>query len=147
MMMAITPSLKASKRVFVIPQYKIKFIAADMVSNASIHKLALSYPETDAHPHFHRVAFRVKKKIFATLHAEKRLLMVKLTPADQSVFCLIDKQVLYPVPGGWGRSGATYIELKKAKLSLVKDVLQAAWLTTTPAKLASSFPQVKNKQL
>ncbi len=116
-----------------------------MVSNKTIHQLALSFPETDQHPHFDRTAFRVKKKIFATLHAEKRLLMVKLTPADQSVFALIDPAVMYPVPGGWGRGGATHIELKKAKLSLVKDALQTAWTTVAPAKLVASFPHRKNK--
>ena len=38
-----------------------------MVSIETVRKLALSFPETDEHPHFERRAFRVKKKIFATL--------------------------------------------------------------------------------
>jgi hypothetical protein len=38
-----------------------------LVSVATVHLLALSFPETDEHPHFERKAFRVKKKIFATL--------------------------------------------------------------------------------
>ena len=42
-----------------------------MVSIATVRQLALSFPETDEHPHFHRKAFRVKKNIFATL-SEKR---------------------------------------------------------------------------
>lgn len=38
-----------------------------MVSIETISQVALSFPETDEHPHFERFAFRVKKKIFATL--------------------------------------------------------------------------------
>jgi hypothetical protein len=112
-----------------------------MISNSTIHQLALSFPETDEHPHFNRIAFRVRKKIFATLDAEKRFLMVKLSPEGQSVFCLVNKEVIYPVPGGWGRKGATYIDLKKVKLSVAKDALRTAWLTVAPAKLVASFQQ------
>ncbi|MGB3154130.1 MAG: MmcQ/YjbR family DNA-binding protein, partial [Chitinophagaceae bacterium] len=61
-----------------------------MVSNETVRKLALSFPETDEHPHFHLKAFRVKKKIFATLDEEKSRLMVKLNLTDQSVFCTYD---------------------------------------------------------
>ena len=38
-----------------------------MISIATVRELALAFPETDEHPHFDRKAFRVKKKIFATL--------------------------------------------------------------------------------
>ena len=44
--------------------------------------------------------------------------MVNLTPVDQSVFCAFDKTIIYPVPGGWGKKGATYIDLKKIKKSI-----------------------------
>lgn len=112
-----------------------------MISNADVEKLALSFPETDAHPHFHKTAYRVKKKIFATLDAEKRLLMVKLSLTGQSVFCAWNAAIIYPVPGGWGRGGATYIELKKVPRAMCADALRTAWRTVAPAKLAASFRQ------
>ncbi len=110
-----------------------------MISNADVENMALSFPETDAHPHFHKTAYRVKKKIFATLDKEKRLLMVRLTPADQSVFCAWNKAIIYPVPGAWGRGGDTFIELKKVPKSICIDALRTAWCKVAPPKLAAAF--------
>ena len=110
-----------------------------MVSIDTVRKLALAFPETDEHPHFERKAFRVKKKIFATLSQKDMTVMVKLTPEDQSVFCAFDKTVIYPVPGGWGRMGATFVDLKKVKKAIFKDALTVAYCTVAPAKLAEKF--------
>src|SRR5687767_521231 len=110
-----------------------------MVTVAEVRKLALSFPETDEHPHFERKAFRVKKKIFASLDEKLKRVMVKLSLADQSVFCSFDDSVIYPVPGGWGKKGATYIELTKIRRSMFKDALTVAYCTTAPSKLAEKF--------
>lgn len=98
-----------------------------MVTPDSFRDMALGFPETDEYPHFHLRAFRVRKKIFATLDEKKKRVMVKLSPEDQSVFCLIDQSVIYPVPGGWGKKGATYIELKIVRKSMLKDALNCAY--------------------
>ena len=86
-----------------------------MVSLNTARQLALSLPEAEEQSHFHLPDFRVKKKIFASLHEDKNLMMVKLNTIDQSVFCEIDSTIIYPVPGGWGKKGATFINLKKIK--------------------------------
>ncbi len=101
--------------------------------------MALSFPETDEYPHFHLRAFRVKKKIFSTLDEKLKRVMVKLTPVDQSVFCAFDKTIIYPVPGGWGKKGATYIELSRIKKTMFKDALTVAYCTTAPPKLAEKY--------
>ena len=105
-----------------------------MVSIEAVRELALSFPETDEHPHFHLKAFRVKKKIFATLDEERKRVMVKLSPVDQSVFCAFDKNIIYPVPGGWGKKGATYVELSKVKKAMFKDALTTACFTVAHKK-------------
>ena len=116
-----------------------------MVSIEKVRELALSFPETDEHPHFDRKAFRVKKKIFATLSEKDKTLNLKLTLIDQSVFCSFDKTVIYPVPGGWGRQGMTTIELKKVKTSMLKDAMTTAYCTVAPSKLAQKFLRDNNK--
>jgi hypothetical protein len=68
-------------------------------------KLALALPEVEEKSHFNQPDFRVKGKIFAVLHAERNEIMVKLSIIDQSVFCAIDKNVIYPVPGDGGGKG------------------------------------------
>jgi hypothetical protein len=37
---------------------------------------------------------------------------LKLSLVDQSVFCAIKPAIIYPVPGGWGRMGFTFVTLK-----------------------------------
>jgi hypothetical protein len=107
-----------------------------MVTADDVRKFALSFPETDEHPHFDRIAFRVRKKIFATLDEKRKRVMVKLSLNDQSVFCAYDKLIIYPVPGGWGKKGATYIELVKIKKSMLKDAMKVAY--TSVATLSTS---------
>ena len=110
-----------------------------MIDVTAVRELALSFPETDEHPHFERKAFRVRKKIFATLSEKDLILNLKLTLVDQSVFCAFDKTVIYPVPGGWGRQGFTSVNLKKVRKSMLKDALTTAYCTVAPPLLAQRF--------
>lgn len=110
-----------------------------MVSIETVRQLALSFPGTDEHPHFHLKAFRVKKKIFSTMDERLKRVMVKLSPVDQSVFCAIDKTIIYPVPGGWGKKGATYIELSRVRKTMFKDALITAYCNVAPQKLAEKY--------
>lgn len=106
-----------------------------MISIQQARTAALSLPGTEEKPHFHLTSFRVKNKIFATIHSDKNYIMVKLSVIDQSVFCSYNKEIMFPVPGGWGRQGATFIDLKKVKKAMFLDALTTAWKTTAPAKL------------
>jgi len=110
-----------------------------MISIEQARKAALSLPETEEKPHFHLTSFRIKDKIFATIHADKNYVMVKLSAIDQSVFCAYNKEVIFPVPGGWGKKGATFIDLKKVKKSMLLDALSTAWKTTAPPKLVEKY--------
>ena len=62
-----------------------------------------------------------------------------LSAIDQSVFCAYNKEVIFPVPGGWGKKGATFIDLKKVNKSMFTDALATAWKTVAPAKLAEKY--------
>lgn len=98
-----------------------------MVDIETFRQLALSFPETLELPHFEKTSFRVNKKIFATLDAKNNLACLILTEIDQSVFSAFDKSVIYPVPNKWGKRGATFVELKLVRKSMLKDVLQQAY--------------------
>ena len=110
-----------------------------MVSIETVRQLALAFPETDEHPHFERKAFRVKKKIFATLSEKDMTVSLKLTLVDQSVFCAFDPVVIYPAAGGWGKMGYTVVNLKKIKKTMFKDALATAYCTVAPPKLGAPF--------
>jgi hypothetical protein len=110
-----------------------------MISIEHARKMALSLPETEEKSHFHIPDFRIKNKIFASIHTDKNYLMVKLSAVDQSVFCSYDKEIIFPVPGGWGRQGATFINLKKVKKPMLMDALTTAWKKTAPPKLKEKY--------
>ncbi len=91
-------------------------------------ELALSLPNTIASPHFERTAFKVVgKRIFATLHEQSQTANVMFSPADQSVYCLIDKEAIYPVPNKWGLHGATTFQLARVDSQLMLDALHTAY--------------------
>ena len=110
-----------------------------MITIEQAKKVALSLPETEEKPHFHLTSFRVKNKIFATIHADKNFVMVILSVIDQSVFCSYKKDVIFPVPGGWGKNGATFIDLKKVGKTILMDALTTAWKTVAPAKMVEKY--------
>lgn len=98
-----------------------------MVTPDNFRQLALSFPGAEELPHFHLASFRVKKKIFATLWEKENRAMVKLPLVEQSVFCAYDEKVFFPVPGAWGKKGATFVDLKKVKKAMLKDALSVAY--------------------
>jgi len=96
-----------------------------MTAIESFREIALSFPGVEEHPHFDKPSFRFKKKIFATLWEKEQRGMVRLSIIDQSVFC--SNEAFYPVPGGWGRQGATFVDLLKVKKGMLKDALMTAY--------------------
>ncbi len=100
-----------------------------MITEAKFRKIALAFPGSSEQPHFEKTSFRVGSKIFATLSPENLRACVKLSPSDQSVFCLIDKEMIYPVPNKWGLQGWTNINLKKITTPILRDILGTAFST------------------
>ena len=98
-----------------------------MISINAFRKLALSFPDAEEKPHFHLASFRVKKKIFATLWEKENRAMLKLSLTDQSVFCTYDTNIFFPVPGAWGKQGATFVNLGKVRKDMFTDALQCAY--------------------
>ncbi len=98
------------------------------MTSADFKSLARSLPETEQHPHFDRIAFKVAgKRIFATLHEETATANLKLSPVDQSAFCTFGRQAVYPVPNKWGLQGWTTFELKKIQKEMMSDALATAY--------------------
>jgi hypothetical protein len=99
-------------------------------------RLALSFPETVEAEHMNHPDFRVAGKIFATLsYPDSTYGMVKLSPLDQDKFVQEAPEVFTPVPGYWGRNGATHVHLKKATKKTLQPALTAAWRNTAPKRL------------
>lgn len=104
-----------------------------------IRQLALAFPETSEAPHFDKVAFKVKKKIFMTYNEAQHRICVKLSEIDQNVFSSIDQKMIYPVPNNFGKQGWTLIDLDLIPEDILKDAIQTAYCTVAPKKLAQPF--------
>lgn len=113
-----------------------------MITIEEIRNYVSCFPETDEHPHFEKVSFRVKKKIFITIDKEKSVLVAKLSLRDQSVFCAFDKAIIYPVPGAWGKHGWTMVNMKTIKKTMCKDAIKTAYCTTAPKGLVAKLQKI-----
>ncbi|MEL7586154.1 MAG: MmcQ/YjbR family DNA-binding protein [Prolixibacteraceae bacterium] len=99
-----------------------------MITPEECRELALSFPGTVEGPHFDRIAFRViNKRIYATLHEKSGTANLKLSVQDQSAFCSLDPEAVYPVPNKWGLQGWTTFELNKVPRELISAALETAW--------------------
>jgi hypothetical protein len=99
-----------------------------MMTAADFRRIALSLEGAEEGSHFGAADFRVGGRIFATLAAEaKGYGNLMLTPEQQAAFVAEAPEVFLPVPGGWGRNGATHLRLAAANEDLVYGALQTAW--------------------
>jgi predicted DNA-binding protein (MmcQ/YjbR family) len=110
-----------------------------MISNKTFKKFPLSFPEVEETPHFEKVAYKVKKKIFVTHNIKENRCCVKLSAEDQSLFCLIDQNMIYPVPNAWGKQGWTLVNLKLVNKDILNEILKSAYCNVAPAKLAQPY--------
>lgn len=113
-----------------------------MVSSTSFRTLALSFPEATEAPHFEKISFRVKGKIFATCDEKHKMACLKLSEINQDLFSLADKSVVYPVNNKWGKQGWTMVDLSKVSKPMFTAVLTAAYCEVAPAKLAALVKQL-----
>src|SRR4051812_38960902 len=98
-----------------------------MVTPEEAKAMALSFEGTGEKPHFHRTAFTVNNKIFATLSLKDKTLNLRFTSQVQFIFCPPDSDVIFPIDNAWGRQGWTTINLNKANKKLVKSALEEAY--------------------
>lgn len=110
-----------------------------MISNKAFRNYPLSFPDAEEAPHFENLAYKVKKKIFVTHNAKEHRCCVKLSREDQDLYCLIDREMIYPVPNAWGRQGWTLVNLKKANREILTDILTSAYCHVAPKKLAQPY--------
>ncbi len=74
------------------------------------------------------VDFRVGGRIFATLASVREGYgNLMLTPEQQAIFVEEAPDVFLPVPGGWGRNGATHIRLAAVNEDVLEGALRTAW--------------------
>jgi hypothetical protein len=95
---------------------------------SDFRRIALSLEGAEEGSHMGSPDFRVGGRIFATLAAQNQGYgNLMLDPDQQAAFVDEQPDVFLPIPGGWGRNGATHLRLSAANEDLVYGALQTAW--------------------
>ena len=94
--------------------------------------MALSHEGTSERPHFDRIALRTERKGFATLACDGSDINLMFDHALQEHYCQMAPKAFAPVPGGWGKMGATRCDLKKVDEATLASALKAAYLLALP---------------
>ena len=96
------------------------------VTPARARELALSLENASSYPHFDRIAFRTPRRTFATLALSGADMNFMFDLQQQADFCKRAPHAIAPVPGGWGRMGATRCDLKAIDAKTFRAALEAA---------------------
>jgi hypothetical protein len=99
-----------------------------MITMQTFQKMALSFPNTEQVPHMERLGFKITgRRMFSTYLEKNNTCNVFLTPAEQKLFCKMDKKNIYPVPNKWGEKGITTFELNSVSMEILMEALLSAY--------------------
>lgn len=110
-------------------------------------RIALSLPGAEERSHMGAPDFRVGGRIFATLASQDQGYgNLMLTPEQQAAFIEEAPNVFLPVPGGWGRNGATHIRLAVASEDVLAGALRAAWKIRVEKNAQTGRKRVRSRR-
>jgi hypothetical protein len=92
--------------------------------------MALDMAEAVEGAHMGHPDFRVRNRIFATLHHDRKFGMVKLTPDQQKTFVRGNPAAFAPEAGAWGRAGCTGVRLDAVDEVTLGEAMTLAWQNT-----------------
>ncbi len=97
-------------------------------------RIALGLSGAIEKEHMGHPDFRANGRIFATLHADMKTGMVKLTPDEQTTFMRANPDAFSPEAGAWGRSGCTRVRLDAVDEETLGEAMTLAWKHTGAKK-------------
>ena len=95
-------------------------------------ELALALPAVSEASHWHRLAFRTPRKIFATLDGQAHDLFLMFNQDLRDFYCAHAPQAFTLVSGAWGRMGATCCDLETVDETTLVSALKAAHQLAAP---------------
>src|SRR4029077_1870530 len=104
-------------------------------------KIALRMQDAIEGEHMAHPDFRVNRRIFATLHADGKQGMVKMTPDQQRDFMDGHPATFTSASGAWGRQGCTMVHLSAVDEETLGEAMTLAW------QLAVSKVKVKREKV
>lgn len=109
-----------------------------MIGPEKFRRLAGALPEVEESDHWGKPSFRVKGKIFATLHVADRRAVLKLAEAERTMRCELQPEIFSPVKA-WAHQGWTWVDLTRIQGADLEAALQLAWRAVAPKRLAETL--------
>lgn len=106
-----------------------------MVDLETARNVCLSLPLVEEYDHFGKPAYRVGKKIFVTLHLDRKRAVVKLLKSEQPEWCEKYGRAVFPVQNKWGQLGWTNVELEMMSEEVFRKLVRLAWTNVAPKKV------------
>lgn len=100
------------------------------MTSDDFRRIALGMQNAAEGAHMGHPDFRANGRIFATLHADHRWGMVKLTPDQQQRFVSENPATFVPENGAWGRQGCTRVRLESVNEDVLGEAMTLAWQST-----------------
>ena len=110
-----------------------------MINQQTVRQLALALPQVDEHIHWERPAFRVNKKIFATIWPLQQQVVVKLSLSEQARLIHLDSITYSAVDGNWGQQGYTVAQFDNLSSEECAWLLRQSWQLMAPKQLVTSL--------
>ena len=108
------------------------------MNHEDFRRMALALSGAVEGAHMGHPDFRVKNRIFATIHPDPTHGMVKLTPDQQHVFVRDFPTIFIPENGAWGRAGCTRVMFSEADEEVLGEVATLAWQNVMQEQVARS---------
>jgi hypothetical protein len=101
-------------------------------------RIALGMEHAVEGAHMGHPDFRVRNKIFATVHPDREFGMVKLTPDQQRTIVQEHPASFAPENGAWGRAGCTRVRLDSVDENTLGEAMTLAWQNIARAAAAGA---------
>src|SRR5579871_1043473 len=117
-----------------------------MVDLETARDLCLALTGVTEHDHFGKAAYRVKKRIFATLNLDRKLATVQLPKDEQARLSEEFPSIVFPVDSAWAKYGWTHVDLEVVGVRDFTNVLTMSWnhVATKNAKKKKKASRSRN---
>src|SRR3974390_1269710 len=107
---------------------------------ADLRRLAMALPEVTEEPHFDRMSYRVRGKIFATVAPDAASVNLFLDEPETEAALAASRGAVSELHWGKRRRGVT-AELSAMRTPVMRQLLAEAWRQHAPASLAAGTTQ------
>lgn len=107
-----------------------------MIDESTVRGAALALPCVEERPHFGRPSFRVRDRIFLTIH-EDHSVVLKLSEAHQAALAQSSPDTFAAVV--WGNlRGWTRVDLATVDPEEMRELVSEGWCTVAPRSLVAA---------